>query len=317
MAIVGPTAVGKSLLALELAERLGGEIVSADSRQVYRHLDVGTAKPGPVERARIRHHLIDLVEPEGDYSLAEFQEAAYAAVDGVLGRGKVPLLVGGTGLYVRAVVDGLDLPRVPPDLALREELEAFARERGPAALHVRLGGVDPVAASRIDPRNVRRVIRALEVSLKSGRPFSSGSIPRPRYQTLTIGLTRPRPDLYRIIDARVDMQVASGMVEETRAVLARGCPPSRPALASFGYREIVAYLQGRLTLAEAAERYRFETHRFARQQNAWFRRDDPRICWLEVDQRTLERASEAIRAFLEGRCPNRTISSDAAPRLPE
>lgn len=283
---------------MELAERLGGEIVSADSRQVYRGLDVGTAKPSPAEQSRVRHHLIDLVDPEGDFTLAEFQDAAHAAIDDVLGRGKLPLLVGGTGLYVRAVVEGLDLPRVPPDPVLRREFEDIAREHGPAALHERLTVIDPVAAARIDARNVRRVIRALEVSLKAGRPFSDGSVSRPRYHALTIGLTRPRPELYRMIDARVDAQVASGMIEETETALARGCPPNRPALASFGYREIVAYLRGQMTLTGAVERYKFETHRFARQQNAWFRPDDPRIRWFEADQRTPDRAGAVIQTFL-------------------
>ncbi len=299
VAIVGPTAVGKSALALALAEghAFGRgrpvEIISADSRQVYRGLDVGTAKPTRDEQRRVRHHLIDVVEPEDDFTLAEFQDQAYRAIDDVLARGGVPLLVGGTGLYVRAVVQGVQLPRVPPDPALRTELEAFARTSGPAALHRRLAAVDPVAAARIDSRNVRRVVRALEVWLKTGQPFSAGSIARPRYRAITLGLTADRAWLYRRIDARVDEQIATGLVEETRRVLARGCPPDRPALSGFGYRQMVAYLAGRLDLATAVERYKFETHRFARQQLTWFRLDDPTIHWLTVPDPSLPRRAQA------------------------
>jgi tRNA dimethylallyltransferase len=307
VAIVGPTAVGKSALALALAERLprmhGGrvEIVSADSRQVYRGLDVGTAKPTPEERCRVIHHLIDVVEPEDDFSLAEFQDRAYLAIDDVLRRGGIPLLVGGTGLYVRAVVDGVSLPRVAPDRALRAELEDFARQRGADELHRRLAAVDPLAARRIDPRNVRRVIRALEVVRTTGTPFSTGTTPRPRYDVLTIGLTANRDALYRRIDERIERQVADGLLDETHAVLARGCPPTRPALRGLVYREMVAYLQGDLDLPSAMQRAKFETHRFARQQYAWFRLDDARIHWLESTGRdagsAIDRATDLILRF--------------------
>jgi tRNA dimethylallyltransferase len=279
VAIVGPTAVGKSALALGLAEALErrtgrkAEIVSADSRQVYRGLDIGTAKPSRAEQAAVRHHLLDLVDPEDDFSLAEFQDRAYAAIDAVHHRGGLPLLVGGTGLYVRAVVEGLSLPRVAPDAALRAALAEQAANHG--------GLVDPVAAGRIDPRNLRRVIRALEVVLKTGVPFSQGLAPQPRYPVLTLGLTMEREALYRQIDARVEAQLAAGLLGETAAVLARGCSPTRPALTGFGYREMVSHLQGHLDLPTAVARYKFETHRFARQQNTWFRLDDRRIAWYE------------------------------------
>lgn len=297
IAIVGPTAVGKSDLALQLAQRLPAEIVSADSRQVYRGLDVGTAKPTREEQQRVRHHLIDVVDPEDDFSLAEFQDRAYLAIDDILRRGKLPLLVGGTGLYVRAIVEGIQLPRVPPDPVLRQQLERVASERGAAALHRRLQVVDPVAAARIDPRNVRRVIRALEVWEKSGQPFSAYDAARPRYEVLTIGLTCERAMLYRRIDERVDRQIAAGLVEETRRVLDRGCPPNRPALGGLGYREVVAYVFGRLDLATAIERIKFETHRFARQQYTWFRVDDPRIHWIAAGPAAADQAVSLIRTF--------------------
>jgi tRNA dimethylallyltransferase len=303
VAIVGPTAVGKSALALALAERLRRiagrpvEIVSADSRQVYRGLDVGTAKPTPEEQRRVIHHLLDVVDPEEDFSLAEFQDRAYLAIDNVLRRGGIPLLVGGTGLYVRAVVEGLSLPRVPPDYAFRAELEGFARARGPAALHQRLAHADPLAADRIDARNVRRVIRALEVIEKTGEPFSVGTTPRPRYDVLLLGLALDRGTLYHRIDARIDQQIADGLIEETRRILDRGCPPTRPALRGLVYREMVAYLAGELELPAAIQRCKFETHRFARQQQAWFRPGDERIHWLNADDAAPERALHLILDF--------------------
>lgn len=288
MAIVGPTAVGKSDLALRLAARLPAEIVSADSRQVYRGLDIGTAKPTLDEQRQVPHHVIDVVDPRDDFSLADFQDLAYRAIDGTIGRIRLPLLVGGTGLYVRAVVDGIQLPRVAPDPILRGELEAFARVRGVAALHRRLEAIDPEAASRIDARNVRRVIRAIEVVEKSGRRFSEFHRHQPRYDVLTIGVTRGRDDLYRRIDRRVDRQIEDGLIEETRRAIERGCPPSRPALGGLGYREMVAYLADRIDLRTAIERVKFETHRFARQQYTWFRLDDQRISWLDADATDLD-----------------------------
>ena len=294
--IVGPTAVGKSALALALAPSLDAEIISADSRQVYRRLDVGTAKPTAEEQRAVRHHLIDVVNPEDDFSLAEFQDLAYLAIDGVLRRGRVPLLVGGTGLYVRAVVEGMQLPRVAPDPLLRQSLERYAIQHGAEALHSRLATVDVQAANRIDPRNLRRVIRALEVIEKSGQLFSLGSVPHPRYDVLSIGLTTDRDSLYQQIDARVDWQIENGLVEETRAVLAQGCPPNRPALGGLGYREIVAFLEDRLDLSTAIERVKFETHRFSRQQYNWFRLADPGIHWLTPGPAASERATALIDA---------------------
>lgn len=287
--LVGPTAVGKTAQSIALADAWhlqtgqAVEIVSADSRQVYRGLDIGTAKPTPTERKRIPHHVIDVVEPEDDFSLADYQDLAYASIDGIVSRGALPLLVGGTGLYVRAIVDGLRLPRVSPNRELRAELEDVARRQGPLSLHERLAAHDPVAARRIDPRNVRRVIRALEVTMTSGRPFSNSEAGEPRYRATRIGLTLDREVLYRRIDERVEAQIRAGLVEETRAAIARGCNSTRPALGGFGYRQMVGYLNGQIDLSEAIQQYKFETHRFARQQYTWFRLDDPKIHWLDVD----------------------------------
>lgn len=283
LALVGPTAVGKTALSLELAEALDGEIVSADSRQIYRHMDIGTAKPTPAERARVPHHLIDVVDPDQPLTLAEYQRLAYAAIADIHRRGRLPLLVGGTGLYVRAVLEGLRIPAAPPDAALRARLEEEAAAAGAAALHARLAALDPAAAARIDPRNVRRVIRALEVCLSTGRPISEQQEAEPPpYRVLRLGLTRPRPELYARIDARVDAMIAAGLVDEVRELLARDYSPHLPALSGLGYRQIIRYLAGELSLEDAVQEIKRKTRRFVHQQQTWFRPDDPRIRWCDL-----------------------------------
>ncbi len=280
--IVGPTAVGKTEVAIRLAERIGGEIVSADSRQVYRYMDIGTAKPSAEQRARALHHLIDVVDPDEAFSLAQYQSAAYAAIDDIFARGKQPLLAGGTGLYVKAVSEGLRIPPVPPHPGLRAELEAQAASPGGKyVLYAELQRVDPAAAARIDPRNVRRTIRALEVYRLSGARFSELGRVQPPYRVITIGLTRPRPDLYRRIDARIDAMVATGLVEEARW-LAQRYDWSLPSMSSLGYRQIGAFLRGACSLAEAVAALRRDSRRFVRRQANWFRLSDPRISWLEM-----------------------------------
>jgi len=229
--LVGPTGVGKTALAVQLAQALRGEIISADSRQVYRRMDIGTAKPTPEERALARHHLIDILDPDEPFSLAEFQERAYACIADVAQRDRLPMLVGGTGQYVRAVVEGWRVPRVPPDPALRAALFAEAERDGAEALYERLIALDPGAAAFVDARNVRRVVRALEVCIRSGRPFSEqrGKTPPP-YRILTIGLTMERQALYRRIDRRIDDMLAQGLVDEGRAAMI-GHYPRCPAWA--------------------------------------------------------------------------------------
>lgn len=283
LAIVGPTAVGKSSLALELAARFGAEVVSADSRQVYRKMDIGTAKPSVEERSTTPHHLIDVVDPDDPYSLALFLEQARSVIDQVHGRGRLPLLVGGTGQYVCALLEGWRVPAAPPDPALRRRLEERARSEGGHSLHRELARTDPAAAARVDPRNVRRVVRALEVSLLGGGGRPRG--PRKaatRYRTLTIGLTQDRAALYRLIDDRVDRMVASGWIEEVRGLLDMGYSPDLPSMSGVGYGEISMHLTGRLLLDEAVRRIKYRTHRFARSQYAWFRPDDPEIRWFDA-----------------------------------
>jgi tRNA dimethylallyltransferase len=282
LCIVGPTGVGKTALALEVADRFNGEIVSADSRQIYRGLDIGTGKPTPDQRARARHHLIDCVDPDHAYTLAEYQAAAYAAIEDIFVRGKQPLLVGGTGLYVRAVTEGLMIPAVPPHAELRAQLEARAAREGGAPLYVELQHVDPEAATKIDPRNVRRTIRALEVYAASGQKFSeAGRAAPPPFAVQRIGLTLPRAELYRRVDQRVDEMIARGWLDEVRALVAR-CAEAVPALASLGYPQMNAVLHGELTLDEAARDIKHHTHRFIRHQYAWFRPGDPRIAWFDL-----------------------------------
>jgi tRNA dimethylallyltransferase len=285
LAIVGPTAVGKTAISLQLAGELGGEIVSADSRQIYRGLDIGTDKASPAQQAQVSHHLLDMVDPDQVLTLAEYQREAYAAIDGVHGCGRLPLLVGGTGLYVRAVLDGLGIPEAPPDEALRAELESYAAEQGALALHARLAALDPAAAGRIDYRNVRRVVRAMEVCLVTGQPISQlQTAAPPSYRIVRIGLTRPRDALFTRIDQRVDEMLARGLLAETQRLLDLGYSPQLPALTGLGYRQMIHYLQGEMSYDEAVAAIKQQTRRFVRQQYTWFRLDDPRIVWFDLEQ---------------------------------
>jgi tRNA dimethylallyltransferase len=272
-AIVGPTAVGKTALAIALARRVGGEIVSADSRQIYRHMDIGTAKPTAAELAAAPHHLVSIRDPDEPFSLAEFQALAGEAIAAIVARGRAPLLVGGTGQYLAAVLEGWQVPRVPPQPALRAELEREAAAHGPAALHARLAAVDPAAAAQIPPANVRRVIRALEVHAVTGAPISAQQTREPPpYRVRTIVLSRPRAELYARADARVDAMVAAGLADEVAGLRARGYGWELPAMSSLGYIQLRPYLEGAASLTSCVERLKFDTHSFIRRQGAWFRR---------------------------------------------
>jgi len=294
--VVGPTGVGKSSLALELAQELGGEIVNADSRQVYRHMDIGTGKPSPQERVLAPHHLLDIVDPDQEFSLALFQPLAYRAIEEALQRKRLPILVGGTGQYVWGVVEGWEVPRVPPDAAFRQGMEEKARRDGAGAVHEELRALDPGAASRIDPKNVRRAIRALELARAGVRGREKKT---PLHKFAIIGLTAPRDELYARIDRRVDDMIGRGWVEEVRGLLERGYGPSLPALSSVGYREIAGYLRGECELPQAVQRIKYATHRFARRQYAWFKPGDSRIHWVYATEEAASRAIFLVSRFHE------------------
>ena len=301
IAIVGPTSVGKSALAIHLAQVFGGEIVSADSRQVFHGMDIGTAKPSPEERELVPHHLIDVVEPDQDFTLALYQQMATRAIQDIERRGRLALLVGGSGLYVRALLWGFRIPHVSPDAELRRSLKQKAAEEGYMALYEELKVVDPTAAKRIDPRNVRRVIRALEVFRAIGLPFSQlqGSSPfLPNFRTITIGLTTSRGDLYRRIDSRVDTMLEQGLVKEVKLLLEQGYSLDLPAMSGLGYKQIGQYLKGELNLAEAVQKIKNETHRFARHQYAWFRLNDEAIHWFHVGLGMEQLVQSLLRGFI-------------------
>lgn len=297
LAIVGPTAAGKSAAAIDVAERLGAEVVSVDSTMVYRGMDIGTDKPSPAALARVPHHLVDVVEPSHTMTVAEFQQAARAAVDGILRRGRTPVLVGGSGLYFRAVVDPLEFPGTDP--ALRARLEAEGEEAGAAALFERLRAVDPEAAARMEPANVRRTVRALEVIELTGRPFSSFRTgwdgQRSIYHLTVAGLTHPRDELDRRIDARVDAQVERGLVEEVRRLAGAGFRASMTSVQALGYAQVLAHLDGEATLEETVAAIKLRTRRYARRQLSWFRADR-RVEWFEADVEGLVARLAAARA---------------------
>jgi tRNA dimethylallyltransferase len=283
IAIVGPTAVGKSELALHLAQYFPLEIISADSRQVYRYMDIGTNKPSSAERAAVPHRVIDVVEPDEDFSLAMYHQLAIEALKAIQQKGKLPLLVGGSGLYVWSLVEGWKIPEVPPDQKLRRQLEARAEQEDSQSLYRELQDIDPMAAEKINPSNIRRIIRALEIYHATGQPPSQLQHKEaPAFSVLIIGLTQERGELYRKIDWRVDKMVQRGLVEEVEQLLKKGYSPSLPSMSGIGYKQIGQFLRGEMTLPEAIDKIKYETHRLARHQYAWFRLSDSRIRWFDV-----------------------------------
>jgi tRNA dimethylallyltransferase len=304
IAIVGPTAVGKSEVALHLARSFPLEIISADSRQVYRYMDIGTNKPSLAERALVPHHLIDVVDPDEDFSLAMYHQLGFEALKAIQQKGKLPLLVGGTGLYAWSLVEGWKIPQVPPDREMRRRLETRAEQEDGQSLYRELQNIDPVAAAKIDPRNIRRVVRALEIYYATGQPPSQlQHKEEPSFSVLVIGLTQERSQLYRRIDERADKMIQRGLVEEVQQLLEKGYSPLLPSMSGIGYKQIVQFLRGEMTLPEAADKIRHETHRLARHQYAWFRLNDSRIRWFDVTE-TKGKASivavNEIKGLIEG-----------------
>jgi len=294
--LVGPTAVGKTEIAIQLAERLNGEIISADSRLFYRGMDIGTAKPTREEQARVPHHLIDIANPDEILNLAVFQQKAREAIKDIHSRGKLPFLVGGTGQYIRAVTEGWTPPEVKPDVRLRAELERLKDENGLEWLHDKLGSLDPVAAEKIDARNYRRTIRALEVIMTTGRKFSGqraqGNSP---YQLITIGLSRPRAELYERVDQRIEAMFANGFLDEVKGLIENGFSPTLPTMSAIGYRECVEALEGRIRLEEAKQAIRRATRVFVRRQANWFKESDPKIRWFAVKDGVVGEIESYIR----------------------
>ena len=288
--VLGPTASGKTKIAIKLAKDFNGEIISADSRQIYREMNVGTDKISPLETQGIPHYLIDIVNPDEEFTLAQYKELAIKTIREIQERKKLPFLVGGTGLYIQAITDNLEIPTVPPDAKLRSNLERIDQKK----LVEMLKKLDPVGAKKIDLNNPRRIIRALEVCLKTGQPFSSQTRKGKRlFKIIEIGLNPPREKLYQKIDQRVDWMIENGLINEVKSLLKK-YPPNLPAFSGIGYQEIIQYLQGKITLEESIQQIKFHTHQYARRQITWFKKDQ-KIKWVK----NLIEAREIIKDFLK------------------
>jgi tRNA dimethylallyltransferase len=279
--ILGPTAIGKTGTAIQLGQRLNAEIIGADSRQIYKYMDIGTAKPTPAEQAALPHHMIDVVEPDIRYNVAQFTEAALGIIHKLHLQDKLPMVVGGTGQYITALIQGWQIPEVPPNPALRAELEEYAERYGWQGLLERLRAVDPHHAEVVDPKNLRRVIRAIEVSVMTGQTYSSFRVKQsPSYNVLEIGLDLERATLYDRADQRVDAMLEAGLVAEVEDLVRRGYDWHLPAMSSLGYLQIGQYLRGDISLAEASQQIKHATHHFIRRQYTWFRKYNPATQWF-------------------------------------
>jgi tRNA dimethylallyltransferase len=304
--IIGPTAVGKSDLALHLAQYFSLEIVSADSRQIYRYMDIGTNKPSLAERAAVLHHVIDVIEPDEDFSLAMYHQLATEALKAIKQKGKLPLLVGGSGLYVWSLVEGWKIPQVRPDQKLRRQLGDRAEQEGSHSIYQELQDIDPVAAAKINPSNIRRIIRALEIYHTTGQPPSQLQRKEtPGFPIMVIGLTQKRSELYRKIDWRADKMIQMGLVEEVEQLLKKDYSPALPSMSGIGYKQIGQFLRGEMTLPQAIDKIKYETHRLARHQYAWFRLSDNRIHWFDTSEAeakasiaTLNKVKGLIEGFI-------------------
>lgn len=297
LVIVGPTAVGKTGLAIRVAKQVDGEIISADSMQVYKGLDIGTAKPTEAERQGVPHHLLDVVAVDQEFSVADYQLMVEDILMDLAKRGKTPILTGGTGLYIRAVLEGFVFDSQGKDDDLRARLQEVAESQGNIALHRRLAVVDPDTAKRLHPNDRRRVIRALEIYHTTGQPLSQHLDAQkqlePRYQAVKFGLARNRPRLYQRIDARVDQMIEAGLLDEVKNLLEQGLAEGATAMQALGYKELVGYLRGEYDLAEAIRLLKRDTRRYAKRQLTWFRRDEE-IIWLDLDKLTIEDATDKI-----------------------
>ena len=297
--VVGPTAVGKTEISIRLAEKLGGEIVSADSRLIYRGMNIGTAKPAPEELRRVTHHLIDIADPDDEWSLGEYLLQTSKIISEIQARGVLPFLVGGTGQYIQAVVEGWELPDIKPDLALRQVILDWGERIGAEEVRARLELLDPEAAANIDGPNLRRMVRALEVIFRSGRKFSAQQKKSASpHRILQIGLIRSREELFRRIDLRIEKMVAAGFIEEVKDLLEAGYSPELSSLSAIGYKQIVGYLAGEYSLEEALRQIGSKTRKYVRQQANWFRIDDPKISWYDLSADPFDSILGEIQQFL-------------------
>jgi tRNA dimethylallyltransferase len=302
--ILGPTAVGKTSVSIALAQRFDAEIISADSRLLYRGMNIGTAKPTPQEMGDVPHHLMDVADPDEIWSLALYQKAAYRVIDAILARDRLPFLVGGTGQYIRSLIEGWCIPPQAPDHQLRDFLTAWASEIGKDVLHQKLALLDPEAAAIIDYRNVRRTVRALEVIFRTGERFTDlRHRQAPKYRNIILGIARPREVLYDRVDRRIEMMLDEGFVDEVESLLAAGYSPDLPTMSAIGYREITQYLAGDISLTEAVETMKRKTRIFVRRQTNWFKPDDERIRWFDAGPDLVDVMEKYIRRQLENESP--------------
>ena len=297
--IVGPTGVGKTTLGIEVARELDAEIVSADSRLFYRGMDIGTAKPTLKERQRVPHHLLDILNPDETYSLAQFQKRALSAIGDIHVQGRLPILIGGSGQYIRCITEGWQLPALEAQPALREALERWGREVGTDRLFKGLQKIDPEAASTVEPNNLRRIVRAFEVILTTGTRFSEQKKRKPPpFDILTVGLIRPRNVLYSRIDRRITSMVENGLVQEVTRLIQSGISPHANSFSAIGYSEISKYLRGEMTLVSAIEIMRKRTRVLVRRQSNWFKQSDPRITWFDLESIGTEEVVSAVNQWL-------------------
>jgi tRNA dimethylallyltransferase len=282
IAIVGPTGIGKSSLAISISQKLNSEIVSADSRQVYRYMDIGTSKPTVKERLLVSHYLIDIINPDESFSLAEYQQRCKSEIDYIYSRSRLPILVGGSGQYVWAVLEGWDIPKVAPDSEYRKMLEKKAAENSKEELYRELQLADPESAARIDASNVRRVIRALEIAGNATCEKARQRNKKTVYEGLIIGLTTSRAELYHRIDSRVDSMIDKGLVDEVRELMEQGYSLDLPSMSGIGYKQIGMFLKNEISLEAAIQQIKYETHRYVRSQYNWFKLKDDRIKWFDI-----------------------------------
>ena len=300
LAIVGPTAVGKTELAMRVADHVDVEIVGADSRQVYRHMDIGTAKPTSQQVSAVPHHLVDIIDPDDEFSLGTFLYLSKKAILNINRAGKCPLLVGGTGQYVMALIQNWNVPPVPPDPDLRRELDKILHSQGIDDLLSHLRSLDPDALERVDANNPRRVIRAIEVAAAGGSAQSAPRRMDPWFDSAVIGLEMERGALYRRADDRVDRMMDAGFLDEVHSLLTMGYHTDLPSMSGIGYHELAEHLLEDADLTDAIQKTKFRTHRYIRQQLNWFRREDPRIRWFDTS--SLEEAVRFANKWMAGQC---------------